>query len=170
MIGSVLVSLQFLCLAVLAWRAVDGWRAGAPADPFMAGLIATLAIGGGALGLWSVLANRPGNFNIRPVPRAGGRLVEHGPYRWIRHPMYSALALAGAAAVLMAGGAPSSIGTANPVDPWFMRPGWQAALAWAVLVAVLAAKAEIEERGMLRAYPAYADYRRRTRRFVPGIY
>ena len=27
----------------------------------------------------------------RPVPREGGHLVQHGPYRWIRHPMYSAL-------------------------------------------------------------------------------
>jgi len=28
----------------------------------------------------------------------------------------------------------------------------------------------VEERGMIARYPAYQDYQRRTRRFVPGLY
>ncbi|MDQ3261228.1 MAG: hypothetical protein M3Q00_10690, partial [Pseudomonadota bacterium] len=50
-----------------------------------------------ALGIYTLLYNRLGNFNIRPEPKASGRLITSGPYRLIRHPMYSALTLAMAA-------------------------------------------------------------------------
>ena len=54
------------------------------------------------LGLWTLWVNRPGNFNIRPEPHPDGHLVQEGPYRWVRHPMYGAVLLlaAGAAAWL----------------------------------------------------------------------
>jgi protein-S-isoprenylcysteine O-methyltransferase Ste14 len=92
-----------------------------------------------------------GNFNIRPLPRAGGQLIQHGPYRWIRHPMYSALLLAGLAAARVAG----------DVETW---------LVLVALAVVLVIKANVEERGMTERYPAYSEYRQRTRRFVPGLY
>lgn len=102
------------------------------------------------LGMWSLAANRPGNFNIHPAPREGGRLVTVGPYRWIRHPMYSAVLLFGLACAL------ASAGLA----------------AWALLAAlagVLWVKSSLEERWMAARHPAYAAYRERTRRFVPGL-
>jgi len=105
---------------------------------------------GGLTGLAALIANPPGNFNIRPVPKAGGRLVDRGPYRWIRHPMYSALLAVGLACALAAAG----------------LAGW---IAYAALVAVLAVKAGIEEQGMLQHHPDYAAYRARTKRFVPGV-
>lgn len=145
-LGTALVVLQFLLLAVLAWKAAAGMDAGRLAPDALVFLAA-----GVALGLWAVSANRPGNFNIRPVPRAGGQLVQHGPYRWIRHPMYSALLLAGLGAARLSADA----------------GGWLALIALAL---VLAVKAGVEERAMLAQHPAYADYRRRTHRFVPGLY
>ena len=45
------------------------------------------------LGVWTLAWNRPGNFNIRPEPKAGGQLVTGGPYRLMRHPMYTAVLL-----------------------------------------------------------------------------
>jgi protein-S-isoprenylcysteine O-methyltransferase Ste14 len=54
-------------------------------------LVALLWLACMALGLWALSANRPGNFNIRPEPKADGQLVQTGPYRWIRHPMYTAV-------------------------------------------------------------------------------
>ena len=56
-----------------------------------------VAAAGALLGLWALSCNRPGNFNIRPTPRAGGQLVQQGPYRWIRHPMYTAVMACGLA-------------------------------------------------------------------------
>lgn len=145
-LGAVLVGLQFALLAGLAVKAAAGLAAGRlPAEALVAAVAAV------ALGLWALSANRPGNFNIRPLPRHGGQLVQHGPYRWIRHPMYSALLLAGVAAARLSG----------------------EGLAWLLLLAlagVLAVKAEVEERALVAHYADYAAYQKRTRRFVPGVY
>lgn len=89
-VGPLLVAWQLLMLAWLALQAVTGLTSGRQTPDALLALAAGLA-----LGLWAVTADRPGNFNIRPVPRAGGQLIDRGPYRWIRHPMYSALLLAG---------------------------------------------------------------------------
>lgn len=145
-IGSALVTLQFSLLAILVWLAAPVWLAG---DGSVAAwwLLLTSA----AVGLWALAANRPGNFNIRPAPRAGGALVAHGPYRWIRHPMYSAVIAFGLACAW------------SGATPWV----W---LSFGALVAVLVTKSAYEERWMLQAHPGYAAYRQRTRRFLPGLF
>lgn len=144
--GSTLVALQFALLTVLAWQAVDALgRATLPVGA------ASCIAAGVALGLAALAANRPGNFNIRPQPREDGRLIERGPYRWIRHPMYSALLLAGLGAAWLA----------------------TSAIAWAALVAlavVLVLKARVEEAAMSSAHAGYVGYRQRTKRFVPGLW
>ncbi|MFI4929412.1 MAG: methyltransferase family protein [Burkholderiales bacterium] len=140
-----LVTLQFALIALLAVIAAPAFLSGGV--PVVAW---ALAAAGVLLGLWALSCNRPGNFNIRPAPREDGQLVQRGPYRWIRHPMYTAVMAYGLAGALA--------GTSL----W----GW---LAFAALVAVLATKATFEERWMLAAHPAYAAYRARTRRFLPGI-
>ena len=103
-----------------------------------------------AIGAWAISANRPGNFNIRPEPKEGGRLVTAGPYRWIRHPMYLAV-LVTMAAFVAAGDAAQAV-------------------LWLLLAGVLAAKAVREERGLVLAHPGYAAYRERTRAILPFVY
>ena len=144
--GALLVLLQFVLIGILALLAVRGALLRTP--PWFAWATAAAGI---ALGLWAVSANRPGNFNIRPLPRAGGRLVTAGPYRYIRHPMYSAVMLCAIAAALASGS----------------TAGW---LASAALFAVLAIKATLEERWMVRAHPDYAGYCAGRRKFLPGVF
>jgi protein-S-isoprenylcysteine O-methyltransferase Ste14 len=141
--GRLLVLLQFGLLAVMGWRAAVA--ASAAASP-----AALLLACSGLLALWALAANRPGNFNIRPTPRHGGTLITSGPYRWVRHPMYSAVLLAAAAAALK---------SFEPAD----------ALLWLALLGVLLAKATIEERALMRRFPDYQDYRVQTTRFVPWL-
>lgn len=148
LVGSALVALQFALLALLAGLAAPSFLQGA-APGHAWGML----VGAVALGLWALSANRPGNFNIRPVPRPGGRLVRSGPYRWIRHPMYASLLLAGLAALV---GVPTSQRAATGA-------------AWLALGAVLWVKAGLEERWMAAQHPGYADYVRATRRFVPWV-
>jgi protein-S-isoprenylcysteine O-methyltransferase Ste14 len=138
-----LVVLQILLMAAIAlpFGIGSGWSDTA----------GVLVVGGVFIGCWALEANRPGNFNILPEPRSGGRLVTHGPYRFIRHPMYTAVVVA------MAG---FCTGYATP---------WRWA-ALAALVAVLALKADVEERAMANAHPGYADYARRRKRFVPFVW
>lgn len=114
-------------------------------------LAAALLVASAAVGVAALAANRPGNFNIRPEPKAGARLITHGIYRSLRHPMYSAFLLLALAAVAADARA------------------WRGAL-WLALAAVLDVKARREEGFLQRAYPEYAEYMRRTKRFVPGVY
>lgn len=145
-LGALLVALQFALLAGLAVQAATGLAAGRL--PIDAAIAAAAAV---SLGVWALSANRPGNFNIRPLPREGGQLVQHGPYRWIRHPMYTSVGALAAACVWAA-------------------PSVAAALAALALAAVLGTKALLEERWMAAAHPGYAGYRARTRRFLPGLF
>lgn len=147
--GNLLVVLQFGLLVLLVAAAAPA--ALAAAVPAPAWILAAAAV---ALAAWTLAHNRIGNFNIRPEPKTGGRLITTGPYRWIRHPMYSAVLL-GAAALAWA-----ALAWAAPAWAW---------LAWAALAGVLWAKASLEERWLAQRHAAYAGYRRRSRRFVPWL-
>ena len=103
------------------------------------------------LGVWTLGHNRWGNFNIRPELRSGARLVTGGPYRRIRHPMYTSLLL-GMGALVVADARP-----------------WRIALLVALLV-VLMLKAAREEEYLRAAFPDYAAYASRTWRLVPFVY
>jgi protein-S-isoprenylcysteine O-methyltransferase Ste14 len=136
------VIIQFACLAGIA---VTGpWIARHPL------LLAVEALGIG-LGLWAVAAMRPGNFNIVPDVKAGGRFVRGGPYAWIRHPMYSSLLIASGALVLD--------------DFTWLRAG-----LWMALLVDLVVKLSYEERLLIRAFPAYAAYQSASSRLIPWIY
>ncbi|MEO7404240.1 MAG: isoprenylcysteine carboxylmethyltransferase family protein [Burkholderiales bacterium] len=106
---------------------------------------------GACLGVWALAANRPGNFNIRPEPKAGATLITVGPYRYIRHPMYAAL-LVGCAGIGVGAG------------------GWRSAMLYGLLAVVLLTKAALEERRLLESDAAYAQYRRSTKRFIPFVW
>lgn len=134
-----LVALQFAALAVIAWP----WRA-AQWNPLAWPLLAAATVAA----TWTLLHNRPGNFSVLPEPRATTRLVTGGPYAWVRHPMYTSLLL-GAAGVAL---------------------GWNTPVHWIALGAlavVLDVKARREERLLTHRFADYADYARRTPRFLP---
>ena len=144
-LGSLLVAAQFGSLGALLVMAVPGLLQ-QPRQPLV-----WLALGLSAwVGLWSLTAKRPGNFNIRPTPRTDGKLVAHGPYRWIRHPMYTAVSLFGMACAMAQASALA----------------W---LLWLALSLVLLAKALLEERWMTALHPDYGQYQAHTRRFIPFI-
>ena len=90
-------------------------------------------------------------FTPFPKPADEGQLVEDGPYRVVRHPVYS-------------GGILFAAGIALALSPW-------ALVLTAVLAAVWALKARVEERFLAPRYPGYAEYCTRTRyRLVPYVY
>jgi protein-S-isoprenylcysteine O-methyltransferase Ste14 len=83
---------------------------------------------------------------------AGQRLVQTGPYRRLRHPIYTG----------MIG---MFLGTA------VVSGEWHAALAVALLVVAYWRKIRIEERTLGDAFgSAYADYRRHTWALIPGVW
>lgn len=79
-------------------------------------------------------------------------LVEQGPYRWIRHPMYAAL-------LLFAWGL------------FWKRPELLGVVAAAVATLAMLATARVEERENLTTFgDAYRDYMKRTWRFIPWVF
>ena len=140
--GRLLVAAQFALIAWLIW----------PLTP-QAWTLPALALLGCAvaLGAWALAYNRPGNFNIHPEPKASGRLVTGGPYRFMRNPMYSAVLLFAAAEIVAY------------ADIWKIA-------CWLALALVLLGKAMLEERGLRARHAGYADYAKRVRRFIPGIF
>ncbi len=144
--GNLLVALQFgllLMLAALAARNV--LQGDIPAGALM---MAGISV---ALIAWALLHNRPGNFNIHPSPKLRGVMVTTGPYRWIRHPMYTSLLL----------GAGALAWTCSTFTGWAI---------WSVLAIVLFLKSSLEEQGMRQQHPGYAAYILRSKRFLPWLF
>jgi protein-S-isoprenylcysteine O-methyltransferase Ste14 len=106
------------------------------------------------IGAWLVIravADLGGSLTPMPRPRADGRLIDSGIYARLRHPIYAGIIFASFGWSALSG----SLG---------------AFVATLVLAVFLDAKARREEMWLLERYDAYADYRRRSKRFMPGIY
>jgi protein-S-isoprenylcysteine O-methyltransferase Ste14 len=118
-----------------------------------------LNILGGALviaGFWATTLVFRENSFAAPVVRIQAerkqRVIDTGPYAFVRHPMY-------AAALLYLVGMPLLLGS------------WYGFLLVPVIVAGLAPRAVFEERLLERDLPGYADYMRRVRyRLIPGLW
>lgn len=134
-----------LLAAAAAWIVWgDGW--GLPAVG--AGL--ALALAGTILGGTGMLA-LGANLSAYPEPRPGGHLVERGPYRLVRHPIYGGILL-------------GTVGFSLADGNW---PGLVVAGALALL---FWGKAGFEEARLLSGLPGYDDYRGRVRRrFLPCL-
>jgi len=140
-----LVALPFALIGALLLTA-------SPAGDLASSAAAVVLCGAGALvGLAALTQNRPGNFNIRPELKPHALLATTGIYRWVRHPMYGAVLLA------MLG-----------VLALDLRP-WRALLGLALLF-VLIGKLQREERYLLQRFDAYAAYRARSWRLLPGVW
>lgn len=145
-IGWSFVGGQALCLgAVVVASGRDDW-----ATPWWVLTVGWATIGAGAtVGLW---ASRSLGSALTPTPepRAGDRLRTDGPYRYVRHPIYSAVLLG--------------------VVGWTIRSGSVATLVAAVAtIAFFRVKSEWEERRLAAVYPDYRCYAERTGRFVPRL-
>lgn len=106
---------------------------------------------GGLLALAGVLKLGRRNFTPFVCPKAGGILLEQGPYRLVRHPIYSGLIFMGFGWGL-----------------WVH--GWLTLGYTLLLFTLLDCKSRREERWLEMSFPGYAGYRKRVRRFIPFLY
>jgi protein-S-isoprenylcysteine O-methyltransferase Ste14 len=130
-------------LRVLRGHALTG-------DPWLQGVGLALFVGGLALAVWA-RAYIGRNWGTPMSQKTDPELVTSGPYRWVRHPIYSGIILA-------------MIGTAVGLSP-----------AWLVPVVILGGyfvySATREERYMTERFPeTYPVYKRSTKMLIPFLF
>jgi methanethiol S-methyltransferase len=149
--GYVVVQLGLIALVLFGprtWPGLPEWPTGVAQAGLPAG-IALIALGVGVIVAGIIALGR--NLAAVPRPKQGATLVERGPYRVVRHPMYSG-------AILIAFG-------------WALAVHGTLSLAYACMVVVfLAAKIAREESWLREEVAGYVDYARRVRRLVPFVY
>jgi len=121
-----------------------------PRTPTWASLSGLIVVAAGAA--WFALGLRALGWNLTvfPRPKAQGVLVEHGVYRYARHPIYG-----GGLLMFVGFGLISSV---------------PALAATALLAYIWVGKSREEERRLEERFPAYAEYRSRVRgRFLPWL-
>jgi protein-S-isoprenylcysteine O-methyltransferase Ste14 len=102
--------------------------------------------------VWAMRENSFAAPVVKVQAERGHRVIDTGPYAWVRHPMYS-------------GAVPYFIAIALMLGSW-----WGVAMA-PLFFALFAVRAGIEERALLAGLSGYADYVARVRyRLVPGIW
>jgi protein-S-isoprenylcysteine O-methyltransferase Ste14 len=119
-------------------------------DPWLQGIGLAVFLSGLALAVWArIYLGR--NWGMPMSQKADPELVTSGPYRTVRHPIYSGIILA-------------MIGTSIAVS-----------LYWLVAVALLGAyfvySALTEERFMAEHFPdSYPQYKRSTKMLIPYVF
>lgn len=137
-----LVSLQFLSIFLLL--------SGAPLNNLSL-LVYTFIILSIILALWAIITMQKSKLKISPVPSADATLVTNGPYRFIRHPMYTAILL----------------GSSGLLIHHFTLIRLVIVVALAI---VLFIKLTWEEKMLSEKFKDYNEYMKHTKRILPFIF
>lgn len=114
-------------------------------------LFGIVQLSGLVLGLWAIITMRIGNFNIVPNVKKHASIVIRGPYKVIRHPMYTSLWLVFIPLVINY----YSLFRLIMVD---------------MLIVDLIIKSIFEEKLLCRKFAEYPNYKRKSKRFIPYIF
>ena len=109
-----------------------------------------LALFGGGVAVVGVL-NLGRNLTAVPHPKEDAVFVEHGVYRFVRHPIYCGIIF-------------GAVGWAC------LQNSLLALLLALVLFIFFDIKSRREEKWLVEKYPAYPDYQRRVRKLIPLVY
>jgi len=137
------------CVAVVATCTPFVFPLLAGASPASAALVSgDLLLTAGTA--WSVWSLRHLGKNLSVIAQARG-VAERGPYRHVRHPLYTGEIVSGLGLAIAAG-------------------TWPAFALWTALIAMQVYRARREEQVLVQALPGYRAYRARTAALVPGIF
>jgi protein-S-isoprenylcysteine O-methyltransferase Ste14 len=147
----VVVQIALIVLVFFGPRTSPGWSIWTPPFTWLG------SIGGGVILLAGVLLLRAAIFRLGPnltavpYPKERGTLVETGPYRLVRHPIYCGV-------ILIAFG-------------WaFLVHGWLT-IGYAIIVLVFFdIKSRREEQWLKAKFSGYSKYQKRVHKLIPFVY
>jgi protein-S-isoprenylcysteine O-methyltransferase Ste14 len=146
--GNLLVLGQFILIGLLIFVPSSGLNTGS-FTVFLSTLSILLLLAGFViLGLSALALGK--SLTAHPIPGKDAVLVTDGLYRFVKHPIYSGLLLAALGLTISGGFFPHVL--------FFMA-----------LVFLLNYKASFEEALLTKTYAGYADYSKKTGRFVPRL-
>jgi len=140
--GWILVFLQIFALLLLS-----GWPPYLPQSLFAIILFCF----GLLLLLYALFSMSRNSWSAHPQPSPHGTLTKKGPYKWIRHPMYTAVLVIGLVFLVS-------------------QPTLTRAVAWCLLLIVFYLKIVLEEKLLSSKYSDYRLYQQKTYRLIPGIW
>lgn len=142
-----------LWMAPLVYLINPGWMAwakiGLPAPVRWAGLGAGVICIGLVYWLFSSIGS---NISPTSATRKQHKLVTHGPYRWVRHPLYT-------------------VGSSTFVSFGLIADNWFIILLGMLVFVVMAIRTPREEANLVEKFgEEYRVYMKRTGRFLPRLF
>jgi len=104
-----------------------------------------------AIATWAFSSMQSGTFTVLPEPTSGALFTQAGPYRHVRHPMYSAVIIGGLGATLCHADVVSVV-------------------QLMMLIVLLTIKLQREERYLTTRYAAYEHYKTQTKALAPYVF
>lgn len=137
-----LVIIQFYCILYLAQNAANIYHDASTLIPVISGMIILL---------WAVWEMKKSKLQIFPDVERDATLIKTGPYKLIRHPMYTGV-------ILLCLGLLISNITIGGI------------FFFIILLIDLVAKLHYEEKLLIKHFAEYTNYRKKTKKLIPYIY
>lgn len=102
------------------------------------------------IGIWAIFVMKL-NFNIAPDVLSGAKLIRQGPYKFVRHPMYTSVL---------------GISLFYVIDNYTIFN----TMVFLILFIDLVMKLNYEEKLLEKRFKEYAEYKRDTKRIIPFLY
>jgi protein-S-isoprenylcysteine O-methyltransferase Ste14 len=141
------VSLGIIVVASLAIRRVHGSSSLAIHSGLLEAVGTIVFVSGLAFAVWARI-HLGRNWGVPMTQRAEPELVTSGPYRYVRHPIYTGILM-------------GLLGTALAINLYYL-------IALAALAGYFVFSATVEERNMTAVFPVqYPEYKAHTKMLIP---
>lgn len=139
--SAILTLIQYCGLAAFLW--LSPWQA--------EGWLLVPELLGIALAVYAIWTMRQSKLQLTPVPREGSILIQTGPYKYIRHPMYASIIL-------------------SFIPLLISYFSWTLFIVFAILFINLIFKLRFEEALLIKKFYDYRQYSEKTKYIIPFIY
>jgi protein-S-isoprenylcysteine O-methyltransferase Ste14 len=147
----VVTQIALIVLLFLGPRNIPAWPRWDPPFTWLGSIGGGAILLAGILLLAAALFRLGSNLTAVPYPKEQGTLIETGPYRLVRHPMYC-------------GGILIAFGWACLVHGWLT-------VGYAIIILVFFDfKSRREEKWLNAKFPGYGEYQKRVRKLIPFVY